>query len=79
MKYIYCEKCKKPIRATTSFYQVMVKGAVNRKPLKDGCGESFPYCMECYLSLKQDDVCINSHCRKMIDGKCGYKVKQKGE
>jgi len=73
MRYTYCKICKEPIRGHSTFEEAVVRGVAPKK-LKAGCGESYPYCMKCYLQLKQDDICINSHCIKMINGKCEYKL-----
>ena len=76
MRYKYCKECKEPIRALSSFNESVIKGIAPKKKLKPGCGESFPYCMECFLRVKNDVLCLNTHCRKMFNRKCMYKVNE---
>ena len=70
---VNCKTCKEPIRGHSTFEEAVIKG-VAPKELKSCCGESFPYCMECYLKSKKDVVCENQHCIKMKEGKCLYLV-----
>jgi len=73
MRYKYCKECKEPIRAMSSFEESVINGVSPKKKLKACCGESYPYCMECFLKIKVSKICNNEHCIKMKDGKCEYK------
>ena len=62
MKYRYCKSCKQPISA--------MGFDVPRKKLKQSCGKSGKYCMECYLKSKKDNICNHSRCYKSVNGIC---------
>ena len=73
MRYVYCKECKQPISVVSTFEEAVIRGVQHKKKLKDTCGISKPFCLECLLKLKPDDICNHQFCRKMKDGKCLFK------
>ena len=81
MRYVYCTECKEPISARSTFEESVIRGVKHKKKLKDTCGKSTVYCMECYLKLKKQFnklECDCKTCRLMKDGFCS-KLKQVGK
>ncbi len=75
MKYLYCEKCKKPIRSYTTFDRAVNNTKTSPLKISETCimSSRIFLCKECYMKEKQETdnpYCDCVSCINMKDDKC---------